>query len=811
MKIRTDFVTNSSSSSFVAMLYLTLDNGKKVTASLETSRGDEAGGWIDAGTADYEMEPYQICSIDKLCNNVIEIDGQVRHIQYGSLILKCHTYGEYTYEAKPERLLNNYISKAWGFLIEQMDKSLSEEQQYKYLRETPFLKKYTDDSLKNLIHFIYKQGNEINSDTRIIQSLRSDGLLEIKIETGDGLFDTYDAYEFDRYNNKSNHKKGKLVLSSDGSSQQKHVSIRIGTHFYSGTEEEIKFILQAHQNEYAAFADRMEKATHLTIDEYLKPRIIFDEDRIDYAKKNLDLQEYVSFEGKRFVISSNSECINYWQEVKKEIQRRGGIPQEYNYLSLPQDTDYLVVSPFHSNFRSAEDIKNAIKKRGEGYHIKIITEYQLWRGFMDKSIHVQSDEELMSFIGDNCSENPELQKNLEEIWKDICLFGNEDLFRVIVEYLDATAEIDFLNKHFVLSGFGEDKPAIIKQIEERGGIYHKSMVKMADYLVICMKTPGSSKFEQAMEWREKGVNNCIVSDYQLTEAIEKTPPVPPEVLRQREEEIKRREEEKKEALRQLALEREKKKEEQHRAAEERRRLAQEAHERREENRLKRQEIAQQLADEKKRLQEEREAKKIEKERAAAEAKAQKERERQEAVANAIILYAPGQEPENIRRRIQNLCEKLDAAYPDRIISGLYNDHKKWGEIVTDLRRILGYADNTTLLEAYGYTVVEREKKGGRPTTVNPEEIITKLKSRYPNGAGRVSVQTIKDDNPDLPLKTLLNNAKAYFGTSLGTYLKSIGIIGGDEYHAPILEQGRDKQTVPAETKETDAALDDLDR
>lgn len=90
----------------------------------------------------------------------------------------CHTYGEYAYEADPERLLTNYLGKVWGFLIDQMDKSLSEKQQFKHLREIPFLNKYTDNALKNLIHFIYEYGDESGSDTEIIQSLRPDGMCE---------------------------------------------------------------------------------------------------------------------------------------------------------------------------------------------------------------------------------------------------------------------------------------------------------------------------------------------------------------------------------------------------------------------------------------------------------------------------------------------------------------------------------------------------------------------------------------------------------------------------------------------------------
>ena len=41
------------------------------------------------------------------------------------------------------------------------------------------------------------------------------------------------------------------------------------------------------------------------------------------------------------------------------------------------------------------------------------------------------------------------------------------------------------------------------------------MVKKADYLVICMGDPGASKLKKALEWRTKGGNAKIVSDYQL--------------------------------------------------------------------------------------------------------------------------------------------------------------------------------------------------------------------------------------------------------------------------------------------------------
>ena len=55
-----------------------------------------------------------------------------------------------------------------------------------------------------------------------------------------------------------------------------------------------------------------------------------------------------------------------------------------------------------------------------------------------------------------------------------------------------------------------------------------------------------------------------------------------------------------------------------------------------------------------------------------------------------VLYQPGQEPEQIRQRIEILFAKLDEAYPDKVIVGLHKEHKKWGETVTDLYRKFGY-------------------------------------------------------------------------------------------------------------------------
>ena len=143
--------------------------------------------------------------------------------------------------------------------------------------------------------------------------------------------------------------------------------------------------------------------------------------------------------------------------------------------------------------------------------------------------------------------------------------------------------------------------------------------------------------------------------------------------------------------------------------------------------------------------------------------------------NAIPV---GYEPENIKKRLDRLFQKLNDAYPDHIIKGLYSDHKKWGETVTELYRLLGYENSSQFLEAYGYKV-EREKGGGRPT-VDFASVIEELKNRYPDGyIGNVS--KISKDNPDLApkIKTIQNKSIELFGMPFKDYLISVGIMRGD--------------------------------
>lgn len=147
----------------------------------------------------------------------------------------------------------------------------------------------------------------------------------------------------------------------------------------------------------------------------------------------------------------------------------------------------------------------------------------------------------------------------------------------------------------------------------------------------------------------------------------------------------------------------------------------------------------------------------------------------------MAIIRRGQEPANIKKRLDTLFPKLNEAYPDKVIRSLARDHKKWAETVTELYRALGYPDSESFLKAYGYTV-ERAAATGRPSG-DHMAIIDELKKRYPNGTSFEKMDELKDANPDLAgkFKTLSNRSKELFGMTLADYFKSIGLLGGSDH------------------------------
>lgn len=160
------------------------------------------------------------------------------------------------------------------------------------------------------------------------------------------------------------------------------------------------------------------------------------------------------------------------------------------------------------------------------------------------------------------------------------------------------------------------------------------------------------------------------------------------------------------------------------------------------------------------------------------------------------IIKPGTEPENIKKRIKTLFEKLDGAYPDKHIVGLHNEHKKWGETVTDLYRKLGYPDGKSFLEAYGYTYANKinTEHNGRPSN-NHQEIINQIKEKYPNGSEYSSLNELMTNIPELSgkIKTLRNKSQELFGMTLSDYFLSIGILKQKE--KPIKEVKKQKYNI----------------
>ena len=141
----------------------------------------------------------------------------------------------------------------------------------------------------------------------------------------------------------------------------------------------------------------------------------------------------------------------------------------------------------------------------------------------------------------------------------------------------------------------------------------------------------------------------------------------------------------------------------------------------------------------------------------------------------MAIIPKGQEPANVKKRIDTLFQKLDGAYPDKVIVALGQDHKKWDETAREISKQLGYENKTDFLIAYGYKI--EKLYAGRPSG-DHMAIIEELKKRYPNGSPFQKIPDLAEANPDLApkFKTLSNKAKELFGMPLGKYLLAIGLI-----------------------------------
>lgn len=144
---------------------------------------------------------------------------------------------------------------------------------------------------------------------------------------------------------------------------------------------------------------------------------------------------------------------------------------------------------------------------------------------------------------------------------------------------------------------------------------------------------------------------------------------------------------------------------------------------------------------------------------------------------SFVLYTPGNEPDVIKGKVENMLRRLQEYYPDRKIpGGLQNEHKNLSKSVSGLYQWLGYESSREMLAAYGFDV--QHSDGGRPTN-DYQQLITFLQEKYSGDNKAKSMGILVHDNPEYAgqIKTLQNRANELFGMSLSNYLKEIGVIG----------------------------------
>ena len=153
-----------------------------------------------------------------------------------------------------------------------------------------------------------------------------------------------------------------------------------------------------------------------------------------------------------------------------------------------------------------------------------------------------------------------------------------------------------------------------------------------------------------------------------------------------------------------------------------------------------------------------------------------------------VIYTPGNEPEKIKEKVERYFAKLATAYPDKIVMGLAKDHKEWGKQAKAIRESLGYENNKSFFEAYGF---KYESKPCTPVAslVDDASVIAELKKRYEGKEKPKTIDQLKSDNPDLAgnLQTFANRAKETFGMTLAKYFKQEGILYNPEAEGSALE------------------------
>lgn len=145
----------------------------------------------------------------------------------------------------------------------------------------------------------------------------------------------------------------------------------------------------------------------------------------------------------------------------------------------------------------------------------------------------------------------------------------------------------------------------------------------------------------------------------------------------------------------------------------------------------------------------------------------------------MAKYNPGNEPDSVRLQLDVFFKKLDEIYPDKVVVGIHNDHKKLGEKLTALYHELEYEDGAAFLAAYGYRFEKKVRKtmSDAELAEREQKLYEALMERYPNGFDGKSLNDLKVQNPDL--SKWFSSTEKYLsskGTTLREKLKEKGFF-----------------------------------
>lgn len=756
MKFRTDFVTNSSSSSFVVEISLKTIGGKTYSTTLgdnefsqsdlycdpeellKCSSVDELMDMICDGVADEGYDKATILSFGKRIKKSISTLDKIDSLTFRRI---WYAWGEYA--SCFGWNVEVYAPKVYELAekVSEADENEDKEALARLKKELLYQLLYYDDHIRNATDVSFPTGF-MGSKAKCILDIYEDDLVDFAHQVVNGNLEEYDTDNGIETTVIDMQKKTIWQRALYGENRRRD---------WEEQEAQVAdLVAQAtalEEIEHQRTLEAEQRYSELRRQYYeLVQKIPFYSGKIDYLTKKF------YFDGEDFPTNTlfptggsytfvYTENIDYWV-VNDQIGFSYGIPLQIT-PDMADDLEETVhklkkcieEAP-HTGLRflKKENLFKELEQEKANNYPSVEGEIASWKASIPFD-HISSL---------SCKGKKFAAANLGHSW----LYHHLHINRKIL--YDSTP-----TKNWLI---------------EKGGTFAPSLTLDCDYLIVGLGANiQTTKVAQALRYRDSGKFNIkIIPEDEflriLNGEVLEISEEDQQVMRTRQELLEKSETEKQQALLKK----------QQQAEEERRRKAEARQAEREAKILAAAKLAEQQRMERLAAQQQKAAEQVAQKAVKAEQHQQQEENRRKHMFDNV-LFMPGEEPADIRKRIDSLCAKLNEAYPDKQISGLAKDHDTWAETVTVLYRLLGYPDNRSFLEAYGYTVVQGENKGGRPTTVDPEAVIAELKRRYPNGGGKNAAQ-LKKDNSDLPIKTLINNAQKLFGMPLKDYLTQIGVL-----------------------------------